>query len=524
VTQDLIITALIGVPLYALAMWYEVLHWLFQFTSAHHNHELDWLIVLIFCLGIAAMVFSVRRMIDLRREVKHRRSAEAEAHRLARLDVLTGLPNRRWFLEDFAACAEHLPGDEVCAVLVIDLDNFKPINDLYGHRLGDEVLREVAARLSRIVAKNGTVARLGGDEFGVLTRCPRGEEEAIRLARCIVHAIPKPIRLAALSIEVGVSVGVAIYEGDEKPGVDLIESDGSAVETILRQADMAMYRAKSEGGGLYRFFDSDMDAKLQQRVQLEREIKGAIEAGQIIPYYQPLVDLETSETVGYEVLARWTHPTRGLLQPDMFVSIAEDTGTIGEMTYALLTQAMHDARDWPQHLYLSINLSPRQISDPSLSRRILGLLAKASFPTRRLVVEITETAVVQKMGDAKRVLDTLRKAGVRVALDDFGTGYSGLYHLRKLQLDTIKIDRSFVSQMLVNPEEAKIVKAIVSLSRALGLHTTAEGIESRQVLERLTKLGCDTGQGFLFGEPQPESSITSGLREQARLAQRRIAV
>lgn len=247
-------------------------------------------------------------------------------------------------------------------------------------------------------------------------------------------------------------------------------------------------------------------------------MKGAIEAGQIVPYYQPLVDLETSETVGHEVLARWKHPTRGLLLPETFIPIAEDTATIGEMTYALLTQALRDAKTWPQHLYLSINLSPRQISDPSLTHRILDLLAQASFPPHRLVVEITETAVVQKLDEAKRVLDQLRRVGVRVALDDFGTGYSGLYHLRELQLDTIKIDRSFVSQMLAKPEEARIVKAILSLSQALGLHTTAEGIENTQVLERLTKLGCDTGQGFLFGEPEPESAVSETLREQAELA------
>jgi EAL domain-containing protein (putative c-di-GMP-specific phosphodiesterase class I) len=281
---------------------------------------------------------------------------------------------------------------------------------------------------------------------------------------------------------------------------------------------MAMYWAKAEGRGQYRFFDRAMDERLQQRVELEAEMKGAIEAEQIVPYYQPLVDLETSETVGHEVLARWKHPTRGLLLPETFIPIAEDTATIGEMTYALLTQALRDAKTWPQHLYLSINLSPRQISDPSLTHRILDLLAQASFPPHRLVVEITETAVVQKLDEAKRVLDALRRVGVRVALDDFGTGYSGLYHLRELQLDTIKIDRSFVSQMLAKPEEARIVKAILSLSQALGLHTTAEGIETKQVLERLTKLGCDTGQRFLFGEPEPESAVSETLREQAELA------
>jgi predicted signal transduction protein with EAL and GGDEF domain len=247
----------------------------------------------------------------------------------------------------------------------------------------------------------------------------------------------------------------------------MAQRDGANVETALRQADMVMYWAKAEGRGQYRFFDRAMDERLQQRVELEAEMKGAIEAGQIVPYYQPLVDLETSETVGHEILARWKHPTRGLLLPETFIPIAEDTATIGEMTYALLTQALRDAKTWPQRLYLSIDPSPRQISGPSLTHRILDLLAQASFPPHRLAVEITETAVVQKLDEAKRVLDQLRRVGVRVALDDFGTGHSGLYHLRELQLDTIKIDRSFVSQMLAKPEEARIVKAILSLSRLL---------------------------------------------------------
>ena len=412
-----------------------------------------------------------------------------------------------------------MPEGEACALLVVDLDNFKPVNDLYGHRLGDEVLRVVAQRLSKLV-ENGAVARLGGDEFGIVLRYRVDGDALLRLARRIVHDIPKPISLAALSLQVGVSVGVATCDPNAMRDDAMAKRDGGIVETVLRQADMAMYWAKAEGRGQYRFFDRAMDERLQQRVELEAEIKGAVAAGQIVPYYQPLVDLDSSETVGYEVLARWNHPTRGLLMPDTFIPIAEDTGTIGEMTYALLTQAIRDAKTWPQHLYLSINFSPRQISDPSLSQTVLDLLAQASFPPHSLVVEITETAVVQKLDEAKRVLDALRRVGVRVALDDFGTGYSGLYHLRELQLDTIKIDRSFISQMLAKPEEARIVKAIVSLSQALGLHTTAEGIENKKVLEQLAKLGCDTGQGFLFGEAEPESTVSETLREQAELARR----
>jgi diguanylate cyclase (GGDEF)-like protein len=513
VTSDLIVVGLVGLPIYGLALWYDVLDRFFELTGQPESDLIDWLVILVVGLGLAAKIFSVRRTIDLRREVVRRRKAEAEAYELARHDVLTGLPNRRWFIENFDQWAGPTPQHEGCALLVVDLDNFKPVNDVYGHRLGDEVLRVIARRLSNLV-EDGAVARLGGDEFGVILRYRLDSDAPERLARQIVHEVSKPIPLAALSLQVGVSVGVATSTGGA--GNDaMARRDGAPVETALRQADMAMYWAKAEGRGCYRFFDRTMDERLQQRIELEGEIEGAIAAGQIVPYYQPLIDLDTSKTIGFEVLARWVHPKRGVLLPEVFIPIAEDTATIGQMTDHLLERAMRDAKAWPEHLFISINFSPRQISDPALAQRILDLVAKVSFPPHRLMIEITESAVVRRLEDAKAVLQSLRNVGVRVALDDFGTGYSGLYHLRELELDTLKIDRSFVGQMLDKPEEARIVKAIVSLGHALGLTTTAEGIENKDVLELLTKLGCDVGQGYLFGMPQPASVTTEFLREEA---------
>ncbi len=512
ITRDLVVMGVIGFPIYLLAVWYDAFDKFLALTHEPESDAIDWLIILFVFLGIAAKIFSVRRVADLHREVAERRKSEVEAYELARRDVLTGLPNRRWFIEDFDQETGRLPDGEDCALFVMDLDNFKPINDVYGHRLGDEVLRVVARRLTKL-AEGGSVARLGGDEFGILLRYPLGSDAPERLARRIVHEIPQPIPLASLALQVGISVGVATLNPEAAGSEAMARRDGAAVETALRQADMAMYWAKAAGRGRYRFFDHSMDDALQQRVELEAEIKGAVAAGQIVPYYQPLVDLDSGKTVGFEALARWEHPTRGVLMPDLFIPIAEDTGTIGEMTERLLERAMHDAMSWREELYISINISPRQISDPLLAQTILGLLTKAAFPPHRLVIEITENAVVQRLDDAKAVLQSLRNVGVRVALDDFGTGYSGLYHLRELQLDTIKIDRSFVSQMLARPEEARIVKAILSLSQALGLHTTAEGIETEAVLERLTKLGCDTGQGFLFGKAAPASVTTEAIRE-----------
>ena len=512
--RDLVVMSVIGLPIYFLAVWYDAFDRFNEITHQPQNDKIDWLVLLVVFLGIAAKIYSVRRSIDLRREVVARRKSQAEAHQMARHDVLTGLPNRRWFMEHFDKWSGHLPQGEACALFVLDLDNFKPINDVYGHRLGDEVLKVVARRLTQI-AKGGSVARLGGDEFGIILRYRAGSDAPERLARSIVHEMARQISLAALSLQVGASVGVATCEaescGDTGMANGLPVADASPVETMLRRADMAMYWAKSEGRGRYRFFDRSMDERLRQRVELESEIRDAIDAGQIVPYYQRIVRLDDTETIGFEVLARWVHPKRGVLTSEVFVSIAEDTGSISAMTDYLLERALRDAKDWPERLTLSVNFSPRQISDPNLASRILALLNKVSFPPRRLVVEITEGAVVQRLEEAKAVLQSLRNVGVRIALDDFGTGYSGLYHLRELELDIIKIDRSFIGEIASKPEEARIVKAMLSLGRALGLMTTAEGIESEEVRECLIKLGCDAGQGYLFGSAQPASMVASLL-------------
>ena len=452
----------------------------------------------------------------MRSEIAQRQEAEREAHRLARHDVLTGLPNRRCFLEEFPHWTVDLPSDCVSAVFVLDLDHFKPVNDLYGHRLGDEVLRVVGKRLERIVGGDGMVARLGGDEFGIVMPVSRDKNAQVRLARRIAYEIPKPIALAALVLEVGVSVGVAIDDRDVRTFDEIAARDGSEVETLLRQADMAMYKAKTEGRGSYRFFDRDMDDRLQQRVKLETEIRSAIASGEIVPFYQPIVELADGNIIGYEVLARWLHPTEGIVPPVVFIPIAEDTGVIGELTDALLARALAEAASFPGDTFLSFNISPRQFADPWLSQKILAALIRASFPPHRLEIELTETAVVKRLDEAKSMLQSMRNVGVRIALDDFGTGYSGLHHLRELQLDTIKIDRSFVMQAVEKPEDAKLVEAIVSLGRVLGLQVTAEGIETQETLDLLLKLGCETGQGFFFGRPVPAAEVARPLSDRSR--------
>ena len=502
---DALVVAALVAPAYLLAEFYDGFEALYHFTRSHEDWQLDEVVTTFLFLGLAGFAYAFRRMRQARREIALRRLAEEQAQHLARHDVLTGLPNRRSFLEALATL-EASASEDSSAVLIVDLDRFKPINDLYGHRVGDEVLRTIASRLRNIVGDHILIARLGGDEFGVLVHFAEGGDHPSRLARRVVYDIAEPISVAALSLQIGASVGIAVYTAVTNDGV-LTEQDGNPVETVMRQADMAMYRAKTEGRGAYRFFAQSMDDELQRRIALEREIKSAIKSGQIVPYYQSLVDLETGEVTGFEILARWQHPSRGLLQPAVLISIAEDTGTISEMTYALLRQAVADATTWPDHLTLSINLSPRQFADKLLASRILEILHEHSFTAHRLEIEITENALIEDMDETKTVLEFLRSLGVRISLDDFGAGYSGLCHLRKFSLDTLKIDRSFVTEMLSNSENNKLVEAIISFGHALGLTTTAEGIESAEVRDRLKELGCNTGQGFYYNEPQPYAEV-----------------
>ena len=280
----------------------------------------------------------------------------------------------------------------------------------------------------------------------------------------------------------------------------------------MRQADMALYQAKKEEGSSYHFFHPTMDVELRQQVELEREIGAAITAGQIVPYYQPLVDLKSGAVIGCEVLARWEHPRRGLLPPSIFIPIAEDTGNISELTYALLRQAITDARTWPETLSISLNLSPRMVANSWLPQELMKILTEHSFPARRLELEITETSLIECASAASAALKSLRNQGVQIALDDFGAGYSGLSYLRQFEFDRIKIDRSFVADLLDDPQTLKLVEKIIGFCRTLGLQTTAEGIETLALQNRLTELGCDVGQGYFFCKPKPNSEILAYLK------------
>ena len=440
-----------------------------------------------FALGIASVMKSVR----LRREMRAREAAEQNALSIARRDALTALPNRRMLIETVEAATAANPLRTPSSVILIDLDRFKPVNDVYGHAAGDAVLCEVAERLTALLPKGAIAARLGGDEFSIFLPEEARSGELIRFAQQTITRLSDPIYWEGARIDVGATIGIALFPGD-----------GEDAEALLRAADIAMYRAKREGRGTFRFYEQRMDEELKERVTLEIALRSAIQAGQIRPHYQPLVDLATHRLLGFEVLARWYHPQRGIIPPDVFIPLAEDTGVITELCYSLLRQACLDARSWPARLGLSVNISPCQFKDRLLAARLLSILRETGFDPRRLEIEITESALTNDLDVTRATLGVLQSAGVSIALDDFGTGYSSRYHLRELKFDKIKIDRSFV-QSLENEESAKIISAIIGLGNSLGILTTAEGIENRRNSEWLADRGCTYGQGYLFGAPVP---------------------
>jgi diguanylate cyclase (GGDEF)-like protein len=452
--------------------------------------ELDEVLLVsaIFCGGL--VIFSLRRLAEQKREIRLRIEAEQTVRTLAFHDALTGLPNRRQFDDALKTAVAALPRAGAShAVLMLDLNGFKRVNDVFGHAVGDEVLIRVAGRLSQCVREGDLVARLGGDEFAILSRHVSGPEAATGLALRIIESLDTAVAAGGADHAVGTAIGIALAPQD---GDDPVE--------LLRKADIALYRAKAEGRSALRFFETDMDGHVQERDKLERELRAAIEAGEIQPFYQPLMDLKSGRIRGFEALARWTGPNLKTIGPDRFIPIAEDTGLIGPLTDMMLERACTDAANWPAKLELAFNVSPVLLRDSAFALRVLAILARTGFAPGRLELEITESALVRDLQAAQTCLGGLRSAGVRIALDDFGTGYSSLYHLRNFQVDRLKIDRSFVESMARDKNSAAIVRALVGLGEGLGLEVTAEGVETAAQQRLLIDQGCGQAQGFLYSE------------------------
>jgi diguanylate cyclase (GGDEF)-like protein len=450
-------------------------------------------VLMSFLLSIGLGIFSFRRLKDLSKEVKARAAAEDEARKLARHDALTGLPNRRFFTEKLDGVLLRTPSNgRRTAVLMLDLDGFKAINDTYGHVAGDRVLVEVAERMSTAIRSGTLLARVGGDEFAIVMPNVASLDDPTGLARRIVRAIAEPFMIGSSTATLGVGVGIAVAP-----------DNGTTHDELVRRSDLALYRAKAEGQSTVRFFEPDMDAHVERRMRIERGLRKALAAKAIIPYYQPLVSLAENRIIGFEALARWESEELGTVSPVVFIPIAEECGLIGELGDQMLRRACLDAAAWPADIKLAFNISPIQLRNNSLGLRILNILGETGFDTHRLELEITESALVDNLEVAQRVIDQLRQAGIRIALDDFGTGYATLGQLQKLHLDKIKIDRSFIDRVCKNNESMVIVRAVLGLASGLGLTTTAEGIEDAEQLACLKANGCTEGQGYLFGKAVP---------------------
>jgi len=461
--------------------------------------------------GLAALLTvlaTFRRWRELKHEVATRRAVEAKVRALAVHDDLTGLPNRRGMAERLIATLARSRRDgSTVVVMLVDLDRFKPVNDLRGHAAGDRLLQLVAKRMTDTVRESDVVARIGGDEFIVVTQFSPGTpsgfaEEAVveataRLARRLVAVLEEPFDLgdAGMPVYVGASVGVAVAPDGE-----------TKVEELLRRADMAMYLAKETGRGCFRYFESEMDISIRERAVMEAALRRAIVADELLPYFQPFVALGAGDRlIGFEMLARWPHPERGFIAPAEFIPLAEETGLIVRMTEQLLRRACRAAASWPDHLILAVNVSPVQLRDRALPAMVATALAESGLPPRRLEIELTESALVGNFELARELLSELKELGVRLALDDFGTGHSSLRHLQMMSFDKVKVDASFVRNMTSSPESGKIVAAVVGLGHSLGLLTVAEGIEDAVTAAALKNMGCDIGQGWLFGQPATEA-------------------
>ena len=457
-------------------------------------------------LNIALIIFGWRRYRDLAEEVRERSRAEAQARMLAETDPLTGCLNRRAFgpATDSLRASCKSRGEQI-AVVMIDLDNFKRLNDCNGHAAGDAVLRETGRRAQSLLPERALIARLGGDEFACAVPFdPARPEQVDRLAAHLVEAICSPVMAEGTKID-GVTVSLGLARSDFASTMPVGASE------LMHMADIAMYHAKNAGKNRFYWFESQMESELRFRSELEAGIRAGIGLGEFVPFYEPQVDNATGTIQGFEMLARWQSPSLGLVYPEVFIPIAEEIGVIAELSECLIAQALQDAKAWDPSLSLSVNISPVQLRDPWFSQKLLKLLVEANFPPNRLEIEITESCLNENVGLVRTLITSLKNQGIQISLDDFGTGYSSLSQLRSLPFDRIKIDRSFIGSLDDGKENQTIVEAIMSLGKGLGLPITAEGVESPRLRELLQDLGTFKAQGYHFGRPAPAQDVYERL-------------
>ena len=434
-------------------------------------------------------------------DVTERRLASERIAHLSSHDVLTGLPNRRAFGERLTEALDRAPQQGVAA-LCVDLDRFKEINDVFGHAVGDRVL-ELLSRRMREALGEAFLARAGGDEFNLIVTDAEQPEAAAGAAEALLRAVADAFEIDGAQVKVGLSIGVAVGP-----------ANGADAATLMANAEAALYRAKNEGRGVARFFEADMDKRLRERRTLEHELKSAIELGQLRLYYQPQTDV-AGKLLGFEALARWLHPTRGVVPPGVFIPIAEESGLIVEIGGWILREACREAASWPRGLSVAVNLSPVQFRRCDFFALIHAVLIETGLAGNRLELEITEGVLIADSAAALGVLRRAKALGVRIAMDDFGTGYSSLSYLQSFPFDKIKIDRSFIVNFDGNPHSAAIVRGVLGLSHGLNLPVVAEGVETQEQLAFLEGEGCDEIQGYLIGRPRPIAEYSAWIGGEA---------
>ncbi len=452
-------------------------------SPAEQVIELDEALLLGGLLAIGLFCFAVRRHLDQKREMRRRMAAEREARELAYQDPLTGLPNRRQFEEALKTAAASPPAAGSChAVLMLDLNGFKQVNDTYGHGIGDELLVVVAQRLLRAVREGDLVARLGGDEFVVLAPHLLGPEAAASIALRIIQQFSQPISTGNVQHRIGTGIGIALLTGD-----------GTTSGEALRRADLALYRAKAERQSSFRFFEEEMDRFVRERERMERTLRLALDQDLIRARFRPSVDLDTGAVLGFEAVPSWTTAEGEEIPAERFLPIAEETGLVHIVARRVLEQACNAAKQWPDNVMLTIDVLPAQLKDRNFASGILEFVEAAGLPPERLEVDVAESLIVQDLETAKRALTPLRQAGVKIALANFGTGYSNLYHMQELGFDKVKIDRRFVGN-LDEEGAAKVVRALAGLGSGFGLSVSADGVAGTGAKSALLASGIREGQ------------------------------
>ncbi|WMT89114.1 EAL domain-containing protein [Pelagibacterium sp. H642] len=432
-------------------------------------------------------------------DISEKRRAEARIEHLARYDALTGLPNRSYFQEQFEAVAAR---GQACALLFIDLDQFKVVNDTLGHPCGDALLCQVAARLRRVLRPSDVIARFGGDEFVVLRPLRGGDaKEASLTARRIVSALGDVFTVEGHQIVIGASIGIAIEP-----------TDGETFDQVLKNADLALYCAKSDGRGVWRFFEPDMDVRAQDRRALEIAVRDALENGNFEVFFQPIINLKTGQTTVCEALVRWRHAERGMISPAEFIPLAEETNVIIELGDWILHEACRQCASWPGEVGVAVNISPIQFRRGDVVRSVISALERSGLPAHRLELEITESVLMENTEVTRTVLENLKRLGVRISLDDFGTGYASLSYLHHFPLDKVKIDRSFLQDVEADSRSRKLLVGVARLTADLGMSVVVEGVETRPQLTLLMRQSSiEEVQGFLFSPPRPAKDIPSLL-------------